>query len=60
MPMNSDAKPTPNVDHWKYFEDRATALKEAMFKTVTWIMGFAAVLFGFAVKEGFEGGLTSA
>ena len=28
-----------------------------MFKLVTWIVGFAAVVLGFAVKEGFEKGL---
>jgi flagellar motor component MotA len=28
-----------------------------LFKLVTWIVGFAAVVLGFAVKEGFEEGL---
>jgi hypothetical protein len=32
---------------WMYFQDRADAVKEAMFKTLTWIVGFAAALLGF-------------
>lgn len=32
---------------WKYFEDRADNVKEAMFKTLTWTVGFAAALLGF-------------
>ena len=37
-------------DHLKlytYFGDRADKIKEAMFKTLTWSMGFAAALLGF-------------
>jgi hypothetical protein len=32
---------------WMYFQDRADNIKEAMFKTVTWIVGYAAALLGF-------------
>jgi hypothetical protein len=57
--MNTTATPSTEVDLWKFFESRASELKESMFKMVTWIIGFAAVLLGFAVKEGFEKGLAS-
>jgi len=30
-----------------YFEDRAASIKGAMFKTLTWTIGFAAALLGF-------------
>lgn len=32
---------------WMYFEDRAELRKEAMFKSLTWTLGFAAALLGF-------------
>lgn len=32
---------------WMYFQNRADNVKEAMFKTVTWIVGYAAALLGF-------------
>jgi len=48
-----------SVDLWKFFEERGGKIKESMFKIVTWIVGFAAVVLGFAVKEGFEKGLTN-
>jgi hypothetical protein len=32
---------------WMYFQDRADNIKEAMFKTLTWIVGYAAALLGF-------------
>jgi hypothetical protein len=32
---------------WMYFEDRADKIKEEMFKTLTWTVGFAAALLGF-------------
>jgi hypothetical protein len=35
------------LELWKYFEDRADNIKEAMFKTLTWIVGYAAALLGF-------------
>src|SRR5262245_45363913 len=39
------------LELWKYFQDRADKIKEAMFQTVTWTIGFAAALLGFlAVK----------
>ena len=35
------------VDLWKYFEDKATSIKGAMFNTITWIIGFGGALLGF-------------
>jgi len=32
---------------WMYFQDRADDIKEAMFKTVTWTVGYAAVILAF-------------
>ena len=32
---------------WMYFQSRADDVKEAMFKTLTWTVGFAAALIGF-------------
>ena len=32
---------------WMYFQDRADKSKEAMFQSLTWIVGFAAALLGF-------------
>jgi len=40
-----------HVDLWKYFENRGAAVKNTMFNVVTWIVGFAAVILGFIVKE---------
>jgi hypothetical protein len=48
---------TTSTDLWKFFEEKGAQQKESMFKLVTWIVGFAAVILGFAVKEGFEKGL---
>lgn len=59
FPNPKHCTPSTEVDLWKFFEARASELKESMFKMVTWIIGFAAVLLGFAVKEGFEKGLAS-
>jgi hypothetical protein len=36
---------------WKYFEDKATSIKGAMFNTITWIIGFAAALLGFIFSK---------
>jgi hypothetical protein len=46
-----------STDLWKFFEQRGAEQKESLFKLVTWIVGFAAVVLGFAVKEAFEKGL---
>lgn len=35
------------LDLWKYFQDRATSVKGAMFNTITWVIGFAGILLGF-------------
>jgi len=50
-------KGTASTDLWKFFEQRGAEQKESLFKLVTWIVGLAAVVLGFAVKEGFEKGL---
>jgi len=44
------------VDLWKYFESRGADVKNTMFSVVTWIIGFAAAVLGFLVKEfiGFQ------
>jgi hypothetical protein len=39
------------LDLWKYFQSRADQLKEDMFKTVTWVIGFAATVLGFIVNK---------
>jgi hypothetical protein len=36
------------LDLWKYFEDRADSVKEAMFNSVTWAVGFAAAVMSLA------------
>lgn len=48
---------TASTDLWKFFETRGAEQKESLFKLVTWIVGFAAVVLGFAVKEGLGPGL---
>lgn len=35
------------LDLWKYFDQKASEIKGAMFTTTTWIIGFAAALLGF-------------
>ena len=40
-----------HVELWKYFESRGAGVKDTMFNVVTWIVGFAAVILGFIVKE---------
>ena len=39
------------LDLWKYFQGRADSLKESMFESVTWIIGFAAAVLGFVLAE---------
>lgn len=46
---NDETYPLNDEDYLKlymYFEDRADNIKEAMFKTLTWTVGFAAALLG--------------
>lgn len=45
------AKDLQHVELWKYFEGRGASVKDTMFNVVTWIVGFAAVILGFIVKE---------
>lgn len=45
--MNYQLKDEDLLDLWKYFQDRATSVKGAMFNTLTWVIGFAAILLGF-------------
>ena len=48
---------TPSsVELWKFFEERGSKLKESMFTTVSWVLGFSAAVLAFAVKEGFADG----
>jgi hypothetical protein len=35
------------LDLWKYFQERADNVKEAMFNSVTWSVGFVAAILGF-------------
>jgi hypothetical protein len=39
------------LELWKYFEARADDLKEHMFESVTWIIGFAAAVLGFIIGK---------
>jgi hypothetical protein len=55
--QHSGSPNAASTDLWKFFEQRGAEQKESLFKLVTWIVGFAAVVLGFAVKEGFEKGL---
>jgi hypothetical protein len=45
-----------SIDLWKFLEKMGDEVKESLFKFVTWIIGFAAAILGFAIKEGFENG----
>lgn len=45
--MPFELKENDYLKLWMYFEGRADKVKEAMFKTLTWIIGFAAALLGF-------------
>ena len=53
--MTSSSQPTSkaDLDLWKFFEDRCSKLKESLFNTVSWVLGFSAAVLGFAVKEGY-------
>lgn len=42
------------LDLWKQFEERAESLKESMFQSVTWVLGFAAAVFGFTLTQFFN------
>ena len=45
--MECKLKEENYLELWKYFEDKATSVKGAMFNTITWVIGFAAALLGF-------------
>lgn len=49
--MNYELKDEDYLELWKYFQERADKVKEAMFKTVTWTIGFAAAILGFTVAR---------
>jgi hypothetical protein len=53
-PHDSGSPDDASIDLWKFFEQRGAEQKESLFKLVTWIVGFAAVILGFTVKEGFQ------
>ena len=46
-----------SIDLWKFFEERGAEQRGSLFKLVTWIIGFAAVVLGYAIKEGFDSNL---
>jgi hypothetical protein len=58
--QDSGSPDMATTDLWKFFEERGTQQKASMYQLVTWIIGFAAVVLGFAVKEGFEGHFATA
>lgn len=39
------------LDLWKHFQARADALKAEMFERVTWVLGLASAIVGFALSE---------
>ena len=39
------------LDLYKFFQSRADELKSNMFANVTWVLGFAAAVLGFAVGK---------
>ena len=41
------------LELWKYVEDRASNVKEAMFNSVTWSIGFAAATLAFILSVFF-------
>jgi hypothetical protein len=47
------------LDLWMYFEEQAGNVKEAMFNSVTWVIGFAAAVFGFILTVLVEFGSTN-
>ena len=47
LPMTYELKDEEYLKLWIYFQDRADNIKEAMFKTLTWTIGFAAALLAF-------------
>jgi hypothetical protein len=49
-----EALDTARIDLWKFFEEKVVEQKASLFKLITWIIGFAAVVLGFAIKEGFD------
>jgi hypothetical protein len=51
---NQDSGSLVTTDLWKFCEERAAQQKASVYQLVTWITGFAAVVLGFAVKEGYE------
>ena len=46
--MTSSSQPTSkaDLDLWKFFEDRGSKLKESLFNTVSWVLGFSAAVLG--------------
>ena len=39
------------LELWKYYQDKAISVKGAMFKTITWLIGFAAALLAFIMDK---------
>lgn len=42
------------VDLWMHFQDRGAAVKASMVGVVSWLLGFSAVLVGYAVDKAFS------
>lgn len=42
------------LELWQYFQGRADTLKDSMFQTVTWVIGFAVALLGFCYGKFIE------
>jgi hypothetical protein len=42
---------TDYLQLWQYFESRGGELKERMLGLITWVLGFAAAVLGFAVSN---------
>ena len=45
--MSDNTEENNYLSLWKYFQDKATSVKGAMFTTITWVLGFAAALLAF-------------
>lgn len=49
--MEQDLKDSDYLDLWRYFEDRADNVKEAMFSSVTVVLGFSGAVIGFVIDN---------
>ena len=49
--MSNNLTENNYLDLYKYFDEKASKVKGAMFSTITWIIGFAAALLGFMFSK---------